>query len=151
LQPDGRALILDWKTEARPRGRKQLAADIQTQLYPYVLAEGSTALAGGRPPVTGPVPPARIEMIYWQANEPANPVRFRYSAEQHAANRARFQLLADRAEALPPDHEPPPMDELAICAHCQYRTYCRKEVSPAAAMEEVPEDETEWELALVKE
>ena len=153
-QPDGQALILDWKTEARPRSRKRLAADIQTHLYPYVLAEGSAALAGGQPPVTGaerPVRPVRIEMIYWQANDPANPVRFRYSAEQHAANRARFQLLADRAEALQPDHEPPAIDDLAICTHCGYRTYCGKNVSPAAALEEVPEDETGWELALDKE
>lgn len=150
-QPDGRALILDWKTEARPRSRDQLAADVQTHLYPYVLAEGSTALAGGPPPATAAERPERIEMIYWQANAPANPVRFRYSAERHAANRARFRLLADRAGALQPDHAPPAIDDLAICARCRYRTYCGKEVSPAAAMEEDPEDETTWELALVKE
>jgi len=153
-QPEGSALILDWKTEARPRSRKQLAADIQTPLYPYIVAEGGAALAGVRPPITAaerPGRPERIVMIYWQANDPANPVQFRYSAEQHAANRARFRLLVDRAEALQPGHRPPATDELAICARCGYRTYCGKEISPAAAMEEVPEDQTTWELALDNE
>ena len=129
LAGDGRALILDWKTEKRPRSRAQLAADIQTQLYPFVLAEASTALAGYS------IVPEQIEMIYWQANRPTgqqtNQHRFPYSAGQHAANRARFGGLAARAQALRPDAdaEPPLINDLSICARCTYRTYCGRERS----------------------
>jgi len=125
LAKDGQALILDWKTERHPRTRAQLATDIQTQLYPYVLAEGSAALT--KEPA---IAPDQIEMIYWQANDPTNPARFAYTAEQHAANRSRFQTLIAQASTLRPDVEPPSIDDPTLCARCAYRTYCGREIPP---------------------
>jgi hypothetical protein len=122
--PRATTLIADWKTAARPRTRGGLAADIQTRLYPYILVEGGTAVAGRA------VAAADVELVYWQAAAPADPVRFRYSPAQHEANRAEIRALIARAEAL--DEEMPPViDDLSICARCPYRTYCGRPVPPA--------------------
>jgi RecB family exonuclease len=136
LADDGRALILDWKTETSPRTRAQLQADVQTRLYPFVLAEGSSALAlpGGA------ADPERIEMFYWQANDPSNPVRFAYSNQAHAASHKVLRALADQASSLVAAAEPPMVDDETVCASCAYRTYCGRQVPPAPV--------TDWETDL---
>lgn len=133
LAQDGRALILDWKTDRHPRSRAQLAADIQTLLYPFVLAEGGTALAvpaGVGSPRAGVAArsPQQIEMVYWQANDPANPIRFPYSAETHDHSRDVLRALVTQAKALRPEVEPAVIDDLTVCARCVYRTYCGREL-----------------------
>jgi hypothetical protein len=119
---DERVLIVDWKTQRRPRSREELAADIQTQLYPFVLGEGGAALAlGGE---LGRIPPDRITMVYWQANDPANPLYFPHSTQTHTIYENHLKKLVAQAQALRSDHEPPLIDDLTICARCTYATYC---------------------------
>ncbi len=133
------ALIVDWKTERRPRTRIDLAADLQTHLYPFVLAEGGAALAvRGQPAAPSP---DRIEMIYWQANDPRHPVRLPYSAAQHASNRIRFTELVGRARELVTGTEPPLTDDLTVCSRCRFLSYCGRGVRPAPEPE--PEDDQE--------
>ena len=127
--PDGRTIIVDWKTERRPRTRLELAADLQTKLYPFVLAEGAEALAS--PGSLAPISPDRVDMVYWQANDPANPLHFPYSAAAHAENRSTFSELVSKARALSPSFEPPAIEDLAICARCPYATYCGRDAAPA--------------------
>jgi hypothetical protein len=130
-------LIVDWKTERRPRTRGELAADLQTDLYPFVLAEGGRALA--EQDQAGSLSPDRIEMIYWQANDARHPVRFGYSTAQHASNRVRFRELVERARETAAGEEPPLIDDLAICARCRSCSYCGRAVSPAPDAE--PDDD----------
>jgi hypothetical protein len=113
-------LIVDWKTTARPRPRAALQRDIQTRLYPYVLVEAGSAVAGRD------LRPDQIELIYWQTAAPSDPVRFPYSAADHQSNRRDIRSLIDRAHTLQPDTMPPVIDDLHICARCPYRTYCRQ-------------------------
>jgi hypothetical protein len=131
------ALIVDWKTERRPRTREELAADLQTDLYPFVLAEGGRALMAQD--CSGLPSPDHIEMIYWQANDPRHPVRFPYSKARHAANRVRFGELVEQAREMSPVDEPPVTDDLAICGRCRFLSYCGHPVSPMPDAE--PEDD----------
>ena len=126
---DEKVLILDWKTEGRPRSREELATDMQTRLYPYILAAGGAALASHTAQATA-IAPGRIEMIYWQANDPAKPTRFPYSAGAHAANQTYFERLAAQATALHAANEPAPIDNLTICERCPYATYCGLDLAP---------------------
>jgi hypothetical protein len=121
--PRATTLIADWKTAYRPRTRAELAADIQTWLYPYILVEGGAALAGRE------LDPENVELVYWQAAVPADPAR--YSAAKHATNRTKIRELIARAEALRKEQMPPVINDLSICARCPYRTYCGQPV-PAA-------------------
>ena len=138
---DGTALIVDYKTEHRPRSAARLAADLQSRVYPFVLAQGGSSLTGGRP-----IPPEAITLLYWQANAPAQPVRLPYSAEQHAANRSYFESLIAVAESLDPAVAPPLIDDLAICARCPFRSYCRPQL-PAAPDDDPPPPEPDPDLA----
>ncbi len=120
LADDGSALIVDWKTESRPRKRAELAADIQTQLYPFILAEGGHTLA----PRPAPIEFGQVVMVYWQANAPADPLCFPYSADQRQANRKQLEELIGKAQVLKPANQPPLIDDLSICLRCSYRSYC---------------------------
>ena len=123
--PAETVLIVDWKTTARARARVALQADIQTRLYPYVLVAGGAAVAGRD------LQPEEVELVYWQAAAPAEPVRFRYSAVEHRANRREIRTLIDRAHGLQAEAMPAGSDELRVCARCPYRTYCGRPL-PAA-------------------
>jgi hypothetical protein len=130
--PQAATLIADWKTAGRPRTRRELAADIQTRLYPYILVEGGTAIAGRG------LSPDYVELVYWQAAAPADPVRFRYSAAEHRANGVEIRALIARAEALREKEMPAVIDDLSICARCPYRTYCGQPV-PAVTPDPEPD------------
>lgn len=134
-----RIVIMDWKTERRPRTREELAADIQTDLYPYILAEGGTALVPGSDP--GTLSPNRIDMVYWQANDPLNPVTFRYSIAKHASSQHVLDRRVERAKAVFAGGEPPPVDDLEVCARCRYGSYCGRAVAPIPDIE--PDEEPE--------
>ena len=77
----GRAIIVDWKTGAHIPKAERLAKRLQTIVYRYVLAAGGDGLNGGQP-----IPPERIEMIYWYADHDGETLRFRYDAAQFAAD-----------------------------------------------------------------
>jgi hypothetical protein len=130
--PDEIVLIVDYKTSARPRPRDALRADMQTRLYPFVLVAGGSAVAGRE------LDPANVELVFWQAAEPAHPVHFPYSAAQHEANRQEIRTLTDRARALQKASIPPVIDDLSICARCPYRTYCNQPI-PATTAEAEPD------------
>ena len=122
-EKDGRVVIVDWKTNQRPTRRSVLERRLQTLVYPFVLVEAGDTLPWG------PVTPEQVEMIYWFAEAPDSPEIFRYSADQHAANRTQLQALVreilggeDEADfPLVPDTE---QNRQRHCAYCVYRSRC---------------------------
>ncbi len=104
VTPQGRALILDWKT-ARKRPRRQWLADrLQTRVYPFVLVQAGATLNGGTPFL-----PEQVEMVYWFADFPDQPERFPYSASAYQADQdylaemvATVQRLAENDFPSPP-------------------------------------------------
>lgn len=79
VEPGGRALILDWKTGSRIPSADTLAKRLQTIVYRYVLAKGGDHLNNG-----APIPPEKIEMVYWFADHDGATRRFAYDAAQLA-------------------------------------------------------------------
>lgn len=136
ILPGGeKALILDWKTyQKRPRS-EWLAARYQTRVYRSLLVQASAYLNGGTP-----FEPEQVEMVYWLANFPDEPVRFPYTAAQYkrdwdALTRLVTEIVAKREFPLTGDEKK--------CAYCPYRSYCNRGAQ-AGLLDEM-DDETELE------
>jgi RecB family exonuclease len=127
--PEGEALIVDWKTSRRP-SRAVLERHIQTVLYPLLLVEASPRLFGA------PLPPERVRLLYWFGAEGGATELFVYNSGRYAADQERISALLARLNALEVD-EFPLTAELRHCRHCQYRALCERE-SVAGTFE--PED-----------
>lgn len=123
--PEGRAVIVDWKTSKRRGDVSTLRHRLQSIVYPYVLVEASAGLPWG------PVHPEQVEMRYWFTAAPGQPVTLRYDAAQHAANHARLQRLLDDvlgggSEADFPKVPDTPTNRSRFCAFCIYRSRCNR-------------------------
>jgi hypothetical protein len=70
IQPDGCAVIYDWKTSPHRPKRSTLLERLQTHVYPYLLAQAGAALNNGRG-----IDPGAIQMIYW-FTEPGDPPEY---------------------------------------------------------------------------
>ncbi|MCB0114699.1 MAG: PD-(D/E)XK nuclease family protein [Caldilineaceae bacterium] len=148
-EKDGRAVIVDWKTNQHPTRRNILHQRLQTIVYPFVLVEASESLPWG------PVEPEQVEMIYWFAEAPESPEIFRYSADQHAVNRTRLQalvreILSGDVEAdfpLVPDTE---QNRRRLCDYCVYRSRCDRgeTAGPITQIEDVEFFTVDLEQAL---
>jgi RecB family exonuclease len=148
-RPDGRVVIVDWKTGRRRGDPNLLRQRLQTIIYLYVLVEAGHALpwwAEGEP--LAPLQPEQVEMRYWFTAAPADPVVFAYDSRQHQANRRRLQRLLTEISAgrsaddfaKIPDTE---ANRRSVCGFCVYRSHCNRGV---AAADLAPIDDVE-ELA----
>jgi CRISPR/Cas system-associated exonuclease Cas4 (RecB family) len=120
FEPEGRFVIVDWKTARKLPDRGRLASRMQTILYPYLLARSGALVIRG-----APVRPERIEMVYWFTELPHSPFRFSYSQQTHDSNEAMLKsILAEifgRTEAV----FPLTSDEKK-CRFCNYRSLCKR-------------------------
>lgn len=115
VDPGGRAVIVDWKTGGRVPRAEALAGRMQTVVYRYVLAKGGAHLNGG-----APIPPERIEMRYWYAQDAAA-IRLPYSAGAFTRDEAYLLRLAAEIAACA---DFPLTDDARKCAFCVYRALC---------------------------
>ena len=118
------AQILDWKTYPRPQNRQKLAANWQTRLYLYVLAETSDYL------------PKQISMTYWfvQSAGEGVPVpqslKFAYNATQHKKTLASLtRLLSNLTGWLQRYQEagepfPQVREDAGQCGFCPFAVRC---------------------------
>ncbi len=127
--PGERLVVVDWKTnEGRRPRREWLAERMQTRVYRYMLVKAGQRFNGG-----AEVAPERVEMIYWFANYPAQPERFRYGGGEHARDQARLEALiheiasraADAAWEMAPDQR--------ACRYCRYASLCERDGEPGSA------------------
>jgi len=133
-QEGGRFVIYDWKTSARQPGRPWLAERVQTRLYPMLLAMSAQTLNKGEA-----VDPAHIEMVYWYAERPDEPLRFPYSAPQYQTDQTYLVTLIAEILSLAPDQFGLTEQERR-CAFCVYRSLCGR--GERAGLETEQEDET---------
>jgi predicted RecB family nuclease len=108
--------IYDWKTYRKRPKNEFLVARLQTRVYRALLARAGAHLNGGRP-----ISPENIEMVYWFADFPNDPARFRYDAAQYQRD---WDFLEKTAKELASQADFPPTDETRHCAYCTYRSYC---------------------------
>jgi CRISPR/Cas system-associated exonuclease Cas4 (RecB family) len=139
IQPGQKATIYDWKTyHKRPRD-EQMAARMQTRVYRSLLVEAGISLNGGTP-----ILPEQVEMIYWYAEFPSEPIRFPYNQAQHERDRDAIASIIDEI-----DHQRtfPMTDEERKCAFCAFRSYCNRGEKAGTTDELEQESETgEWKL-----
>ncbi len=113
---DGQAIIFDWKTYARRPSQEHLAARWQTRVYRMLLARAGSFPNGG-----GPLRPQDIQMIYWFAEFPSEPIAFRYDQAQQELDRSAVEtLIAEISNAK----EFPLTDDRKRCRFCAFRSYC---------------------------
>ncbi len=135
---DGRAIIFDWKTYARRPSQEHLAGRWQTRVYRWLLARAGGFLNGGRS-----IRPQDIQMIYWFAEFPSQPIMFRYDQAQQELDRSALEtLVAEISNAT----EFPLTDELKQCRFCAFRSYCDRGQEAGAWKE--AETDSELEVGL---
>jgi CRISPR/Cas system-associated exonuclease Cas4 (RecB family) len=118
VQPGEKALIFDWKTYHKKPKDEWMAARMQTRVYRALLARAGTHLNGG-----SPIPPEKIEMVYWFADFPSEPLRLPYSAGQFKRD---WDALSGMVRELSHHRLFPKTDDEKKCAFCPYRSYCNR-------------------------
>jgi len=136
MEPNKRAVILDWKTYRQRRPRQWLAERLQTRVYPYLLVRGGEHLNGNKPLL-----PQQAEMVYWFANFPDEPVVFEYEPEEYADDGAYLSSLIEEIENLPEEEFQLTADR-KHCGFCPYRSLCQRGVK-AGDVGEAMED---WDV-----
>lgn len=117
-----KVLIVDWKTAEKHPSRDHLLNRWQTRLYPYIVAQAIEPFANR------PVTPEQIQMVYWFANFPHQPITFDHTATRHAETENQLQAIISDIEA---------QDLNAVqktanvhhCTYCVYRSYCERGIS----------------------
>lgn len=117
---DGTFLIFDWKTAQHRIAREALSKRIQTRLYPCLLVLAGEGLNQGNP-----IDPQKVEMTYWYAAFPDQPVRFPYSDLQFEKDRVFIDRLVDEIASMPEDKFFLTSDQNR-CAYCRYRSLCNR-------------------------
>lgn len=122
VQPEQRAVILDWKTSRKRVPRSILTTHLQTRVYPYVLIQAGTELCGGKA-----LSPDRIEMIYWFSAFPTEPEKLPYSTAQYEIDARYLQnLMIEIAGLEEPDFLM--TSQQKKCGFCVYRSLCDRGV-----------------------
>jgi predicted RecB family nuclease len=121
---DQQYIIFDWKT-AKSRKlpkREWVAANLQTRVYPYVLAVAGEHLNGDHP-----IQSHQIQMVYWYVNAPTNPLIFPYSNQQLIKDREYIEGLVKEIRTL--DESPAKKTRhKKHCQYCVYRSLCNRGV-----------------------
>jgi CRISPR/Cas system-associated exonuclease Cas4 (RecB family) len=132
IDPGERIVIVDWKTSRFRPERQKLAQRLQSRVYPFVVAEAASYLFGE------PISPEQISLIYWFANEPAQPEIFTYDSARHAENRAYLAELIARITTHDAPVWPLTEDE-EQCKYCVYRSLCDRGVKAGSLQDSASE------------
>ncbi|HEX9091024.1 MAG TPA: PD-(D/E)XK nuclease family protein [Anaerolineales bacterium] len=124
LTPDGKMIILDWKTSQKRSRRVWLEDRLQTRVYQFVVSHSASSLIGG-----DALDPDQIEMIYWFTNYPEQPERFSYSQKAYLED---SKYLADLISLINRKSEKifPLTPDVRRCLFCIYRSLCNRGVKP---------------------
>lgn len=126
-----RALIIDWKTNARRPPSPALREQIQTRVYPFVFSLVGHSLAGQA------VLPEQITMQYWFALQPEQPEVLVYSPAQFERD---WLYLTQLIEQITTAAEFPLTNFEKDCRFCVYRSYCERGAE-AGLLDELADDE----------
>ena len=124
IRPDGKLIILDWKTSQNHPKRKWLADRLQTHVYPFVLTGAISGVIDGNP-----VDPSQIEMIYWFTNQPDQHERFYYNDMNYQED---SRYLNNLVTVIDQKSEPifSLTPDVKRCLFCTYRSLCNRGVKP---------------------
>ncbi len=124
VQPDGKLLIIDWKTsKIRPK-QKWLSDRLQTHIYPYVLSQANSSITDGIQ-----ADPSFIEMIYWFTNYPEQPEQFNYHDLEYISDAKYLESLIT-AVSQKSEIVFPLTPDIKLCQFCTYRSLCNRGIKP---------------------
>lgn len=118
-QTDGSFLIIDWKTTHKKPTRESLAGQMQTRVYPYVLAAAGTAFNQGQP-----IDPAAVNMMYWYPHAPDEPEIFAYSPKLFQRDEEFLSEAIEQIKSAAQNNYFPLVESDKPCAYCVYRSFC---------------------------
>lgn len=134
LDPQGSAVIVDWKTLESVPPYHVLRDRWQTRVYLHALAAAGQVVSGG-----APVDPARMEMFYWFADHEQS-VTIPFSQAEQQRNARALLALVEEIAALTAEGFTL-TDDLRQCARCNFRTLCgRAAGAPAQAADWLDEE-----------
>ena len=117
---DGQAVIYDWKTYRKRPRNEWLSARMQTRVYRALLVKAGAHLNQGRP-----FEPEQIEMVYWFAEFPEEPVKLPYTSAQFQRD---WDTLLKLSEEVASASSYPLTEDRQKCLFCTYRSYCERGV-----------------------
>ncbi|PQJ36806.1 hypothetical protein BSZ35_00180 [Salinibacter sp. 10B] len=118
-RPDGSFEIFDWKTSKHRPGRDRLASRLQTTVYPYLLVQAGSWLNGGES-----ISPEDVQMTYWFAQHPDDPVTFEYNDYQKQVDEDHLTDLIGKVLARTERPHFEKTDNEDHCRYCTYRSHC---------------------------
>ncbi|MBN2003702.1 MAG: PD-(D/E)XK nuclease family protein [Anaerolineae bacterium] len=138
IQPDSRAVILDWKTSQKRTRSVTLKNRLQTRVYRYLIVKAGAYLNAGQA-----FEPEQITMTYWFSDFPDSPERLPYTTMQYHDDAQYLAGLVAQIAALEQDGFTL-TDNEQRCAYCLYRSYCERGVHAGQIgdLEDEPEAET---------
>ena len=144
MEPEQRAVIIDWKSSLRRPQRRWLAGRLQTRVYPTLLVLAGSVLNDDRP-----LEPGQAEMIYWFANHPARPEQFAYDDAKHNADLVYLAALIKEIASREAGDFPLTTEERR-CQYCGFRSYCQRGIRAGLLddAEGEPELEDEFDFVL---
>ena len=121
LQCDsGHFTIYDWKTSHKQPSKTWLAGQMQSRVFPLVLALHLDEI---NQPFT------ELRMVYWEAAQPERPYIFKSTAQTLAEDQAFILALMQKINRLSPaDFQK--TDDIQRCQYCRYRSYCNRGTQP---------------------
>jgi len=115
---ENKATIYDWKTYAKRPRDEWMSARWQTRVYRALLIRAGARLNGSKP-----FEPEQIEMIYWYADFPSEPTRFKYDATQFKRDWAVIEKVVNEISSV---KEFLLTEDEKMCRFCVYRSYCNR-------------------------
>lgn len=140
--PEGRMLVIDWKTSRKRPRRAWLEKRAQTRLYPYLLVRAGAFLNHDTE-----IDPEQVEMLYWFTAFPDQPERFPYNPTAFQADQDFLEETIAAIKAL--DEAGFSMtSDTQHCAFCVYRSLCERGLKAGYFTEAgaSPEDEQDFDL-----
>jgi CRISPR/Cas system-associated exonuclease Cas4 (RecB family) len=117
---EGKAVIYDWKTYRKRPRNEWLTARMQTRVYRALLVQAGAHLNHAKP-----FEPEQIEMVYWFAEFPEEPVKLPYTSAQFQRD---WDMLLKLSEEVASAASYPLTEDRQKCLFCTYRSYCERGV-----------------------
>ncbi len=137
IQPDKKLWIYDWKTTKAQLDQEKLADKIQTRLYPMLAVQAGAHWNHGQA-----WPAENVEMVYWLATTPHQPIRFPYHPSQYQKDQDELMQLMDEISRLSIG-DFPLTDDKSRCRFCTYRSFCDRGIEAGNQRDFEALDETD--------
>jgi len=131
MEKDGIFTIYDWKTSLYLPSRLTLAKRMQSIIYPFVLHATLSAQKHLHPSGFS------IDMIYWFAAHPTDPIHITYPQGQYAEDEEYLSEMINQISSNNEDWFIKTIDE-ENCKYCRYRSLCDR--GTKAGIPETDED-----------